>query len=193
MVAAIAVEVFMIVFYQERKVYDLSTAVFFAYGLGWIARRKYALYFLAFPLACINRETTFLLTIIFAVYGCWRIDWKTWIFGLGYQGVVFGVVRLFLVTHFADLPGGDFLFRPLENLYQFLMVPLLTATHLCVFIAVTWLCLRNWKMKPSLLRTSFLILATSITMLYLVFGWAFEVRVFAEVFPIAWALCWWKP
>ena len=47
-VAAAAVELFMILFFLECKVYDLSTAMFFAVSLGLLARGKLKEYYLCF-------------------------------------------------------------------------------------------------------------------------------------------------
>jgi len=183
-IAVLAVEVFMFVFFMECKIYDLSTAMFFALALGLLVRGKFKEYYLLFPLACSNRETMFLLVIFFMVYYFARLESRDWIVGTAYQGFVFIIVRLYMMEIFADNAGVPFLFRPLENFADYWKHPWQSLFFLGGVLIVTWMCMRNWREKPMFLRTAFVVLAPSLMVLYIFFGWAFEVRVFAEVYPV---------
>ena len=190
--AALAVEMFMILFFWECKVYDLSSAMFTAWLLGWLARGETRLYQAIFPLACVNRETAFILIIVFGVYCLGRILWTSWIVSVGYQVLVFLSTRGLLAWHFADSPGQPFWFRPIENLQMYADAPLQSLVYLAGTAVVLWLCLRGWKEKPLLLRTAFAIMAPALAALYIFFGYTFEIRVFAEIYPISWTLIWWQ-
>lgn len=50
----------------------------------------------------------------------------------------------------------------------------------------------HWKDKPIFLRYALLILLPLLLVAHLSMGMAFEIRVLAEVFPVAWALGLWK-
>lgn len=191
LLAFVATELFMLVFFLERKVYDMSTAAFFAWMLGLLARRKFLAYYLVFPFACLNRETAFLMIFVFAHhFQSWYRP--QWIYGAIYQTIVFLLIRMALMVLYAHNVGIPFLFRLPENIQDFAIHPWLSLVHWFVFVLVAWLCTRDWHAKPILLRSAFTVLVPSLLVLYLLFGWAFELRVFAEVYPVVFALGTWR-
>jgi len=187
-IAVLAVEIFMLVFFWECKVYDLSTAMFTAFLLGWLARGKLGLYHATFPFACANRETAFLLIIVFVVYGIGHLTVFSWIKGVAYQALVYLGIRIFLLLHFASSPGLPFWFRPAENLQMYIDAPVKSSLYLLGTFLVMWVCLRRWKRQPALLRMAFVVMAPGLAILYMFFGYTFEVRAFAEIYPVVWAL-----
>jgi len=178
----------MLIFFWECKIYDMSTAMFTAFLLGWLARGKLGPYHATFPFACANRETAFLLIIVFAVYGLGRLTVFSWIKAVGYQALVFLGIRIFLFLHFASSPGEPFWFRPVENLQMYIDSPVQSIMYLLGTFLVMWVCLRRWKQQPALLRIAFAVMAPCLAILYLIFGYTFEVRAFAEVYPVVWAM-----
>jgi hypothetical protein len=188
--AAIAVEVFVVVFFNQCKIYDLATAAFFAWCLGFLARGRIGAYLGAFALANINRETTIFLALVFMVYFFSRMEWRRYLALSALQLVIFMATRAGIMALFADHPGDNILIRPIENIQLFLQSPAWGLAHWALITLVLWLCLRRWRSAHSLLRTAFLVMAPALLVLYLVAGWAFEVRVFAEVYPVIWAILW---
>ena len=186
--AILAVEVFMMIFFLDSKVYDLSTAMFFAFGLGFLARGLFAEFYVMFPLTCLNRETSFLLIVIVAIYFFRRLSYASWIIGILYQILAFMITRLWMMEIFANSPGESYYFRPVEIFGDHLERPWQSLILVSSVILVVWMCTRNWREKPMLLRTAFVVLAPSLTMMYFLFGWVFEIRVFAEVYPVVWVL-----
>jgi hypothetical protein len=191
-VAAAAVELFMILFFLECKVYDLATALLFAASLGLLARGKLTAYFVLFPFACLNRETSFLLTAVFAVYFYSRLSFRDWSIGVGCKVLAFVIIRLCLMFAFANNAGVPFLFRLQENIADHLQYPGRSLLFLAGVLITVWLCARHWHAKPLLLQTAFLVLAPALMVMYLLFGWAFELRVFAELYPLAVVLATWS-
>ena len=189
--AALAVVAFMGLFFNQSKAYDLATAAFFAFGLGLMVREKLSEYFALFAFACVNRETAFLLTMVFAIYYGIRGQGLgvRWI-GLGvlYQVFIFLVVRSCVMVIFAVNDGVEMLVRPWQNVQLFLADLPASAIHWGAFAVVIWLCVRRWKAQPLMLRVAFAVLMPALTGMYLVLGYSFEVRVFAEVFPVAWVM-----
>lgn len=183
-VACLASLGFMLVFSLYAKVYDLSTAAFFALGLGWMARGKLAALYGAFPLMCLNRESVALLTLVFAVYFLGKLSWGGWMRGMAWQASVFVIVRLGLMWLYRGNAGADVLFRLHENLEMFTFYPPLTVLHWAGFAWICWRVSRSWKLAHPLLRTAWLVLFPILLAEYLVVGFAFEVRVFAEVWGV---------
>jgi hypothetical protein len=186
--ACLAVMVFCGLFFRFCKIYDLPTAIAFALGLALMARGMWREYVWVFILGCVNRETTALLTLVFAVYFFRRMGRGVWFGGIALQALIWVLVRIQVMIIFAGNDGAAFWFRPLENLEAFMASPWLSAFHWGGFALVVWMCVRNWNRKPLLLRTAFGVLMPVLLGLYLVLGYAFELRVFAEVFPVAWVL-----
>ncbi len=184
--ASMATVIFMALFFFARKSYDMATAAFFALMLALLARRRFLVYALVFPIACLNRETAFLMTLVF-IFHLYPEGPARWVLGAIYQAVVYVLIRIGVMWMYADNPGVSFLFRPIENLQVFLHSPG-SVVHWSLFALATWLCLRNWDRKPLVFRQAFIVMAPSLLFLYLVFGWSFEIRVFAEVYPAAFAL-----
>lgn len=187
--ATAGVLTFMVVFLNQCKVYDLATAAFISLGLGLMARGKLLHYLLMFVVANFNRETMFLLTMVFIVYFFWRLEWKRYLLAISCQLVSFGLVRALLMIRFADNPGAVMLVRPVENLQMFLTSPLFSLVHWAGFALVVWICLRRWMSTPRLLQMTFVVMMPALLIMYLVIGWAFEVRIFAEVYPVVWVMC----
>ena len=186
--AVVAVMVFCGLFFRFCQVYDLPTAIAFALGLAFMARGMWREYIWVFILGCVNRETTALLTLVFAVYFFRRMGRGVWLGGIALQALIWVMVRIQVLIIFAGNDGSAFWFRPLENVEAFILSPWLSAVHLIGFTLVIWRCLQHWHQKPPLLRTAFAVLMPVSLGLYLVLGNAFELRVFAEVFPVVWCL-----
>jgi hypothetical protein len=189
-IAALGVEFFMLLFFAECTVYDLSTAMCFAYGLGFLARGHVKAFYLLYPVASLNRESAFLLTAFFVVFYVWRLPAAHYVLGVGYQCLVFALLRWTIVTTYAGNGGAPFYFWPGRVLYGYENQMLGTITLLVSCAVFGYFVYRNWRSKPAFLRAAFLILFPLLLIMHLTMGMAFEIRVFAEVFPVAWALLW---
>ncbi len=184
LIAALGVEVFMFIFFLESKVYDLSTAMFFAFALGLLARGKFRWYYGLFFLACLNRETTVLLSAFYAVWFWGRLEIRDYVMGMGVQGIGFVSTRLFLMKLFEGAPGQNFYFWPLRVLSGYWNQPFDTLIILGACALAGYFIGRDWREKPLFLRCALMVMLPILVMLHLCLGMAFEVRVFAEVFPV---------
>lgn len=183
---ALAVMACMLLFFYECKVYDLSSAMFFAFGLGLLVRRAWLRYLLVFALGCLNRETIVLLTLVFAVHYWDRLDRKTWLTLLTLQLIIFVSLRLWLLTIFALSPGVPYWWRLTANLLIFQKDVKFMLWHLLGFGLVLSPCILRWQLQPIFIRQAFSLLLPALTVLYLIFGWVGELRVFIEAFPVIW-------
>ena len=184
LITLVGLELVFLMIVLEAKFYDMSTAFLFTLGLGLLARNKFFAFYFLYPLACLNRETTFLMTLIFVVYFFRRINLRSLIKGIVYQVFIYIVIRLCLMAVFADVPGSPFLFRATEHMREFINLPWETLEFLGGVTLIVWLCLRNWEKKPLFLRTAFIILAPLLMMMFILFGWGFEIRVFVEIYAV---------
>ncbi|HLE92911.1 MAG TPA: hypothetical protein VI753_17300, partial [Anaerolineales bacterium] len=188
--AVAGTELFFVLIQMDRKVYDTSTAMFFAFALGLLARGKFKEFYLLYPLGCMNRETMFLLSIFFAIHYFGKMETFRYLSGLIYQGAVFIGIRLMIMKIFEGNAGQLIYFQPWHILKEHADHPIMLFL-LMVLITLTWhRVARRWKEKPEFLRSALFVLLPLQMILYLMVGNAFEVRVFAEVYPVVWALMW---
>jgi len=86
-------------FTATNYIYDIPALFFFTLGLALMIRRHWIAYLIVFFLACLNKETTILLTMIFVLYffNQSRMNRREYIQWLVAQLLIFGVVRIFLM------------------------------------------------------------------------------------------------
>lgn len=190
MIAALGALIFMFVFFLECKVSDLSTAMFFAFGLGFLVRGHFKAFYALYPIAAINRETVFLLTAFFELFYLRKLPAARYLLGVGYQCLMFIFTRWMITTIFAENPGVPFYFWPARVLYDYENQIASTLILLAVCILAGYFVFRNWTRKPAFLRIALLVLFPALLIMHLTMGMAFEIRVFAEVFPVMWVLLW---
>jgi hypothetical protein len=182
--ALIFLSIFIILFQRYLKPYDLLTAAFFTLAIGLLAQRRLKEYLFVFFLSSLNRETTILLLPIFMIL-YW--DWfspKIYALYIVLQVAIFSVIQIGLHYLFRESSGDPLRFAPLDNINSMIInYRLLIISFLFVF-AIGMLIQRNWRHSPGFLKTSFLVLMPALFILYICCGYAFEYRVFAEVYPI---------
>ena len=111
-------------------------------------------------------------------------------FSVGFQISIFLLIRLLVMALFKDNAGVDGVIRLSENLRMYTYYPLLTFLHWALFVLLLWRIIMNWNRTPEILRLSFSLLFPVLMVVYLVAGFSFEVRVFAEVYPITTVILW---
>lgn len=190
LISALVTLAFMILFSRDCKVYDLATAAFFALGIGAMKRNSLGLFYILFILSSINRETTIVLTIIFSIYFFKRMRITPFLLGIGFQVLTFILIRIWLTMLFKDNIGVHGVIRPLENLRLYTYYPLITFIHWMIIILIIWQIVRKRRTTPQILNLSFFILFPLLMGVYIVAGFSFEVRIFAEVYPIAFSILW---
>jgi hypothetical protein len=178
MAAAVSLSMF------QRKVYDLPTALFFTLTLAFFQRRQLRAYALLFPLATLNRETSILLTLLFAVYFFRRLDRRAYLLHLVYQLVIYGTITIALRVIFADLPGQSVYFQLPTNLQLYRRAPIGATVLFLSMLAILALVWIKWRRAPQLARTAFLVFAPLLTLFFFLVGWGFEVRFFLELLPV---------
>lgn len=166
----------------HRKVYDMTTVFLFALSFVFLLRGWFREYALLFPLVCLNRETAILLPLFFAVWYWRRMKrLSDWLLLFAYQVAAFAIIQGAIHLYYADLTGESVALRLVDNLQFFAAHLLPTALLLAVVILLFSAAHRS---EQPFLRTAFYCMFPPLLVAYLVTGYGFEVRVFAEVYPV---------
>jgi len=183
-ICAFAVIGFMLALIWRCKVYDLATGTLFTLCLAFLGRGRLGWFHAVFAISCLNRETSILLTLVFIVYLFGSISFGRLFGGAFLQVVLFTAVRLWLMYLYGTNAGADVVMDPLDNLQIFARMPWESWLHWSVLAMLTWRVIRRLKLGPRLWRIAWLTMFPLLLAMYLVFGAAFEVRVFAELWAV---------
>ena len=171
----------------SRQIYDFTTLWLFTLVLACMARGRWAAFAVVFALASINKETTILLTVVFAAHSAfdrramtastfWRL--------LGFQLIVFAVIRGSIGYVFRHNEGGAVEMHLFDHNQHVLEYPMEMSKRLWILIAAilagTW----GWRGKPALLRHALVVLAPILLVVGLTVGQLDEIRAYYEVYPV---------
>jgi hypothetical protein len=143
-------------------------------------------YLMLFAVACLNKETTILLTLQFIVYFGLQKNLKSSLFWrlLAAQLVIFALSRAGLALLFGQAPGGLVEFHLFDHnlplLVRWISQPSAVAYLLCLLLLVLFF--YQWKEQPLFLRDGLWILAILVGMTFF-WGWLNEWRDYLEAFP----------
>ena len=172
----------------HKHVYDIGTLFFFTLSLEEMAQRRWGRFLLAFTLSCLNKETALLLTLIFGACFWTVLDrarfWRLTLLQLG----IYLALRAVLIWVFRDNPGGEVEYRLGDQLASIINSPAATAAQWVFGLFVLRLISWRWAAKPAFLRRAAWAVTPPLLVLYGLFGYPFEIRVFYEAFPILFLL-----
>jgi hypothetical protein len=163
--------------------YDFPTLFLFTLGLGLMVRRRWRWFIPLYVLACLNKETTILLTLVFAIHFWRRQDMGRARFSdlLTAQLVIFAVLKLGLAILFRDNPGSFFaLHVPRHNIDLLGAYPLATVFGWCGLILLLFY---RWREKPVFLRHALWIVVPLVVLTFFL-GYLDELRDYYEAYPI---------
>jgi len=182
-------------FKYTNYVYDLPNLFLFTLGLGLMARQKWMLFILVFPIACLNKETAILLTIIFVIHFLKQGRLKKPLFRklLIFQLVSFILIKISLTAIFRNNPNTFVEFHLLDihnlSVMRHLLLdfsPTLKYTQLLMAIilfAIVWMISYKWSNQPTFLKDGLWILVP-LFVLTTLFAWWDEWRDYYEAYPI---------
>jgi len=170
-------------FQYYSYLYDFPTLLLFTLGLLLLNQRKWNYFLILFFIACFNKETIILLTMIFAIhfYKDDKVKRKFYYQLIAVQLIIFGVVKILLYTLFINNPGGFVEFHLIDRNYL-----LFNGYSLVTFITLLIILLSifsKWDEKPKFLKDS-LWIAVPLLILTLFLGFFDELRDYYEVFPV---------
>jgi len=163
--------------------YDFTTLFLFTLGLAMMIRRKWISYLFVFVLACLNKETTILLTCIYAIhfFKHQELNLSDYIFILLIQIGIYISIKIFIDTLFIHNKGAFLEFWLTRNI-NFLLQPYPIVTYL-QWLILGFLVIYKWSEKPLFLKQGLLILIPLLGST-LIWGWIDELRDYYEVYPI---------
>ncbi|NQS98103.1 MAG: hypothetical protein HQ591_06595 [candidate division Zixibacteria bacterium] len=163
--------------------YDFPALCLFTLGLGLMVREKWVLFLIIYTLGCINKETTILLSLIFAIYfvKSAKMLRSKFYWLLAVQLIVFILVKLMLFFIFLNNPGSFVEFHFVDhNLVLLGNISLAAMTALAVIAGLVFY---RWTDKPLFLRDALWIVAP-LFILTLFMGYIDEQRDFYEAYPV---------
>lgn len=173
-----------VMFSYYSYIYDFVTLFFFTLSLAFMARKRWALFLLVYTLACFNKETTILLTMLFGIYFWFcpltRLDKPLFTQLLLMQVGIFFLVRLVLLYFFHDNPGKFFY---LTLLNHNLTMPPYQMGSAVGFLFVVLMILYRWAEKPLFIKCGLWMVVPLIVLCFF-YGWLDELRDYYEIYPI---------
>jgi len=178
----------LLLFEYYRKPYDLSTAFLMTLGLYYILTVQNWKYLIVFTLACLNRETAFLLILVYVVfwlyYRKYTLLFKSFWWMTACQIYVYGLITYCLRLAFQYNPGSSLWVEPWQNLVRYANHPVQTIIYATIIAIILLRVFRNWNIKPFSLRLAFVVVYPVVFLSFLVCGQSFETRTLWEMFPL---------
>ena len=171
-------------FQYYSYVYDFPTLFLFTFGLVLLRQRNWKYFLILFFISCFNKETTILLTLIFAIhyYKDSNISRKLYTQLMVMQLFIFAVVKILLYFIFINNAGGFVEFHLVDRNYLiFNGYSLNTFVVLVIIFLGTF---SRWQEKPKFLKDA-LWIAVPLVILTFFLGFLDELRDYYEVLPIA--------
>lgn len=172
-----------LMFRYYSYLYDFPTLFLFTLGLALMTRTRWKLFVLVYVLACLNKETTILLTMIFVIHFLerTRIERKLFRGLLTIQLAIFVSAKAALFIVFRDNPGSfvevHFGGHNLELLQE------CSPGSVVAWGVFALMLFYKWSGKPVFLRHA-LWIALPLVVSALFFGYLDELRDYYEVYPI---------
>lgn len=171
----------------SRQIYDFTTLWTFTLGLVLIAGHRWAAYLALFAIATVNKETTILLTLVFAFHFLRRRDrlpWNHTVALIAAQVALFVVIRGTIAYVFRDNPGGVVEINWASHNRVVLVEPALMSKRLPMLVLAALAGMWGWRHKPALLRDAFIVLAPVLLVMGVTVGQVDEIRAYYEFYPV---------
>ena len=167
----------------SNYVYDFPALFLFTLGLLFLKQRKWNHFLILFLIACFNKETIILLTMIFAIhfYNDKEMERKFYYKLIAAQLLIFGFIKILLFILFFDNPGGIVEFHLIDRNY--LLFNGYSLTTFVVLLIITLTIFSGWSEKPKFLKDA-LWIGIPLLILTLLFGFFDELRDYYEVLPV---------
>lgn len=167
----------------SNYVYDFPALFLFTLGLLLLKQKKWTHFLILFFIACFNKETIILLTMIFVIhfYDGKEITRKIYFRLIAAQLLIFGIIKALLFILFFDNPGGFVEFHLIDRNY--LLFNGYSLTTFTVLLIIFNSIFSRWNEKPKFLKDA-LWIGIPLLFLTLLFGFFDELRDYYEVFPV---------
>ncbi len=168
----------------SNYIYDFPTLFLFTLGLLLLKQRNWKFLLILLFIACFNKETIILLTLIFAIHfhKDADIDRKLYYQLIVAQLVILTVVKIFLYILFMNNPGGFVEFHLIDRNY--LLFNGYSLTTFVVLLIIILAIFSYWNEKPKFIKDCMWI-AVPLLILTLFLGFFDELRDYYEILPVA--------
>lgn len=173
-----------VMFKYYSYIYDFPSLLLFTAGMYLMVKQDWKKFLLIFFVACINKETTILLTLIFAIhfYKSEILQKKKFNQLIIIQLLIFFAVKTALFFAFKSNSGAFIEFHFFDHNIHILNGYNLTEFFLFIFTAL--MIFYKWEEKPKYLKDAIWI-AVPLIILTIFLGFADELRDYYEAFPVA--------
>jgi len=167
-------------FQYTSFLYDFPTLFLYTLGLIFLYKQDWKKFLILYPIACLNKETTILLTLIFFIYYRPRLRTDYFYKLLFIQITIFVIIKVLLFVLFSSNPGSFVEFHLVDhNLGLFSGYDLPLAFTLFGLILLIYY---KWVEKPLYLKITLWALVP-LMILTLFLGYLDELRDYYEVYP----------
>lgn len=166
-------------------IYDFTNIFLYTLALGLMINKRWRSYIILYSIACLNKETTILLTVIFAWYfwDQWQdIPKNTYRNLLIAQIVLYFGINQMIKYMFRDNLGASIELH-IHDHNLFLLTKPYPLTTVFVGIAIVVLTFYHWKDKPRFLKIASAMIIPLLGLTSL-FGYLDELRDYYEVYPV---------
>ena len=170
------------------KIYDFTILFLFVLELLLMYTQRWWAYTLLFPIACLGKETTVLLGLVFALHFFRQLDRRTFFTLLAAQAIIFLVIRLTLTWVFRNNPGNTLEFHLFDHLRAFGRQPIFFSLWLLWLSGMVGIAWYRWQHKPLFLRQAALGIAGPLVILFFISGGPYELRALYEAYPVMFLL-----
>ncbi len=175
-VISLAAPTFLLPFFRHGFVYDFATLCLFTCCLVLMAKAEWRLYLLVFILACLNKETSLLLAVVFAYQFFGMLPRKKFMWLLVLQFLIAVSIRVGLETYLSA-DSSSFRYYLADHFVDWKVeIPGLTIFSLLVVILLS-------RDVPTFLRSELVILPL-IYVAYFFSSTPGEYRAMYEAFPL---------
>lgn len=170
------------------KIYDFTILFLFTLELVLMHAGRWPAYLLLFPVACLVKETTVLLALVFALHFYGSLERPKFWTLLGSQAAIFLGIRSILTWVFRNNPGAALEFHLLDHYKAFLSQPIFFSLWLSMVVFVAGVVGYRWRHKPAFLRHAALATALPLLTLFFAAGGPYELRNLYESYPAVFLL-----
>jgi len=171
------------IFFNFTYIYDIPQLFLFTLGLYLITKGCWKTYLFFFFLACVNKETSLLLAVVFIIhfFDQQRMNRYMYTWLILAQLFIFSAVKIIFIFIYKSNSGGIVENHLLSHL-NFLMTPYSLPDFLSWGFVILLVCIK-WNLKPQFIKDA-LWIAVPLFILFIPFGFQNEIRIFYEVYPI---------
>lgn len=170
-------------FFEYGYIYDFTTLLLSTLLWLCLIQRSWRAFALVYLVACWNKETVILVALAFAITQYGRIPRSAYWGWLGFQLGAFALIRWALVHRYAANPGLDFEWHLQDHRIALGWAwPALTSAAWIANLA-RLVCM-DWARKPLVLRGTLIAVLPPLFVLFVLFGYPYEWRVFYEILPV---------